>query len=453
MAASHELNPQSPLRARTPPNCGSAAAETAVFVRMKRNMGWLVGGRGFQALASLFYLGLAARALGAEQFGVFTLVLAFGQGVANLAQFQSWQAVIRYGTIHRARGNDRRLRRLLGFTAMLDGAAAVTGGLIAAAGVVVVGPWLGWAAEQRIEGVLLAAALLLSLGATPIGILRLHDRFDLVTFALSAGPLIRLSGAALGWASNFGVEGFLAVWAGAALVQGAMLWLIVLGNPRWRPTLGRRRCALARRENPGVLRFMAITNAASALTSLPDQVGTLAVGASAGPAVAGGYRLAAKLAKGMSRPVQLLVAVIYPELARLIADRDHATLGKVMKRANRVVAILAVCFVILLAVSGSTLLRLLSGISYPDAGILLCLFAVAAAIDLSGFALEPLLTAHGRADRVLAIRAYGAATYLLLLAALVPPFGPTGAVLAGVGSSAFARCLLGRAARALTPPL
>lgn len=430
---------------------GPVAAETAVFGRIRRNLGWLIGGRGFQAVASLFYLGLAARALGAENFGEFTLVLAYGQGIANLAQFQSWQAVVRYGAVHRARVDKRRLQRLFGFTATLDGAAAVFGGVTAAAGVVLLGPWFGWSPEQEGEAVLLAVTLLLSLGATPLGILRLHDRFDLVTFALGLGPLIRLSGAALGWAAGFGVEGFLVVWASAALVQGGMLWTIVLVQSEWRPAFGRRRWILARRENPGVLRFMAITNVASGLTSLPDQLGTLAIGGTAGPAAAGGYRLAAKLAKGMSRPVQLLVAVIFPELARLLAEKDHATLDRVMERANRVVAILALCFVMLFALTGSTLLRLLSGISYPDAGMLLSLFAVAAAIDLSGFALEPLLTAHGRAGRVLAIRAWSAGIYLFLLAVLVPVLGPVGAVLAGVGSSAFARFLLGRAVHAVTP--
>ncbi|MFD2499396.1 lipopolysaccharide biosynthesis protein [Rhizorhabdus histidinilytica] len=106
----------------------------AVFARMARNLAWLLGGRGFQAVASLLYLGLAARTLGPARFGEFTLVLAYGQAIANVAQFQSWQTVIRYGTIHIVAGARDRLGRLLGLTTLFDCGGAILGAIAAAAG-------------------------------------------------------------------------------------------------------------------------------------------------------------------------------------------------------------------------------------------------------------------------------------------------------------------------------
>jgi len=40
------------------------AARGSVFTRMGRNIGWLLGGRGFAGVVSLAYLAIAARALG-----------------------------------------------------------------------------------------------------------------------------------------------------------------------------------------------------------------------------------------------------------------------------------------------------------------------------------------------------------------------------------------------------
>lgn len=426
----------------------SRAGDVAVFERMRRNLGWLLGGRGFQAVASLFYLSLAARALGPERFGEFTLALAYGQAIANIAQFQSWQGVIRYGALHLARANERRLSRLLGFTATLDVASALTGALLAFVGVMAVGPWLGWSDGQQGRAAIFGAALLLSIGATPTGILRLLDRFDLIVYAQAISPTVRLAGAIMGWALGGGVGLFLGVWAAAALLQSAATWIIALSRAGRRLALGPRRFRIATRENEGIWRFMLITNLSSTLGLLTEQVGTLAVGGVAGATMAGGYRMAAKLAKAVARPVQMMATILYPELARLKARRDTETLNRVMTRTLAISALLALVLIAVVVLLGPLLIRLLGGRSYEFARIFLIVLGIGAALDLSGFALEPLLTSQGRPGRVLAIRISGSATYFALLAILLPVIGPLGAAMAVVAAALVVRVRLGREARA-----
>src|SRR3954471_14764320 len=104
----------------------------AIFKRMARNIAWLLGGRGFAAVVSLGYLALTVRALGPHGFGTFTLVLTFGQMIAQFVQFQSWKTVLRYGASCLEAGDHDRLARLLGLTATLDWLAAISGAAIAA---------------------------------------------------------------------------------------------------------------------------------------------------------------------------------------------------------------------------------------------------------------------------------------------------------------------------------
>ena len=61
------------------------------------NMGWLLGGRGFNAVLSLVYLAIAARTLGTEGFGHFALIIALGQAITGFSSFQTWQFIVRWG--------------------------------------------------------------------------------------------------------------------------------------------------------------------------------------------------------------------------------------------------------------------------------------------------------------------------------------------------------------------
>ena len=60
-----------------------------------RNLGWLLGSRGINAVLSLVYLALATRTLGVAGFGQFAMILVFAQGIAGIASFNTWQAVVK----------------------------------------------------------------------------------------------------------------------------------------------------------------------------------------------------------------------------------------------------------------------------------------------------------------------------------------------------------------------
>ena len=418
-----------------------------VIPRLARNVGWLLGGRGFSALASIVYLGLAARTLGPIGFGLFTLIQTYGQLTTNLIQFQSWKGVIRFGAVHNASKEPERLARLLGFTAMLDWSSALAGAVIAAGGVFLIAPLFHWAGDQQRQAAAFAVALLLTSGATPTGMLRLFDRFDLLTYSEAIAPAVRVIGALLAWVMGGGVTAFLIVWALAALGQTLATWasaILVHGN---RLSLGPAAYRGAIAENPGLWRFMLQTSLSSSLGFFWLQAGTLAVGAVAGPATAGGFRLADRLATGISKSTETVTRALYPELARLVASNDRATLHKLFVRTSWIAASLAALVVVICALAGRLILRLVAGPQFSFAQPFLVLLAISAAIELCGFALEPFHNAHGRSDRVLRARLIGTILYVLLLAALLPAMGATGAAIAAIATSAVVMTQLALSAR------
>lgn len=416
----------------TPIRSAAGREGTSTFGRIAKNIGWISGSRGFNLAVSVVYLAVTARALGPAKFGVFALILTYAQLIANLVQFQSWKGIIRYGALHLNEGRHDRLERLFGFTAALDFGSAIAGALIAVIFVPIIGPWLHWAREEQLAAAIFGGVLLLTTGATPSGILRLFDRFDLAAYCEATGPMIRLAGSVIAWAAGAGPLTFLIVWAAAGVAQASVQWLTAIYINGSRAVFGRRAYRQALAENERVWRFMLQTNISNSVSMFWTQLGTLAVGAVAGPSDAGAFRLAQRLSKGIVRPVQPVTLAVYPELSRLVAAGNHKEVRKIVTRATMVASVLALAVVLVTGLAGREILHLFAGKRFEFAHTYLFMLAFATAIDLAGFALEPVQNAHGRSWKVLRSKLVAAVVYALLLVVLLPAVGGKGAAIAAI---------------------
>ena len=402
------------------------------LARLSRNIAWGLGSRGFNTVAGIVYLALAARGLGPDLFGSFVLILTCGQMIANFVQFQSWKGVIRYGALHLAADRPDRLGRLFGYTATLDFGSALLGAAVAVIGAPIIAPLFNWSADQQTSAALFGAVLLLSTGATATGMLRLFDRFDLIAYVEAVGPLIRLVGSVTAWIAGASVDTFLIIWATAAIAQAIAQWIAALIVNRSPLKFGGSQFKQGGEENEGIFRFMLQSNVSNSVTTFWMQLGTLAVGAYAGAADAGAFRLAQRIAKGLVRPVRPITQALYPELARLVADDHHRKLRMMVVRATIAAAALGCTFVLVTGFAGREILNIVAGKQFEFAYIFLTLFVVATAIDLAGFAFEPFQDAHGRAGTVMRSKLVGAIAYTILIPILMYWLGGVGAVIAAI---------------------
>lgn len=185
------------------------ASRNGTLARILENAGWLLAGKGVGAVLSLVYLGIATRTLGPSGFGQFVLILGVAQAISSFVSFQTWQAVVRFGMAHFQAGRRDALSRVLAFTLALDYGGALAGCLLALAGIDFLGDWFGWDRVVRTEALLFAFVVLLSTRSTPIGILRLHDRFGVAAAADAVTPVTRMIGALAALLFAPSVKGFL----------------------------------------------------------------------------------------------------------------------------------------------------------------------------------------------------------------------------------------------------
>ena len=412
--------------------------------RILENAVWLLAGKGVGAVLSLVYLGLATRTLGPTDFGQFVLVLGTAQTVGSLVGFQTWQLVVRYGMEHLQAGRREAIGRLVSFSVTLDLGAALAGCGLAALGVMLLGPKYGWDAEFRLQALLFSFVMLLTFRSTAVGILRLSDRFGMGAAADAVTPATRLAGALVAVATGATVTGFLLAWAVAEVATATVYWLLAArigkGAVHWSHW---KLIAEVPKENPGLLRFAAITNMGSTMASISNQFTVLMVGLFVGPVAAGAYRLAHQLGQALATLAAMMSRAIFAELTRAHFGTSKAQLSKLFRDTSKLASVAGALIILILLVAGEPALRLLAGNAYVGAYPLLLLLGAAAALDVGGVSYEPALMATARAGLAFWLRLIGTAMLLMLLAILLPTYGAIGAAIATLIASFVGLILFG----------
>lgn len=393
--------------------------------RLMQNIGWLLGGRGVNAVLSLVYLALATRTLGIESFGYFALIIALGQTVTGLANFQTWQFVVRWGADERGPGE------ATGFAIALDLLSVALGTLLAAALVWSTALWLPLPVEMRWIAFGFCIASLLAMRSTPTGLLRLRFRYGLATGAETIQPLVRAAGAVLAVLFMPTVLGFVLAWAAAEVAVAVALWIAAAHHER----IDFSQISLARlpRDHPDAWRFVWATNLSGSLAVGGKQVIILLVGAFGGEAFAGGFRVASQLGQALVQLAQAVSKAIYPELVQ--AREDAHAIARRMANIAAIGGVLAVAVALLFGRWG------LEAIAGPEFGVVywaMVILAIAGAIELVGASLESLLVSANRAGTAFLVRAIPTILALLLLETAMDWNGLKGAAFAVLGSSALA---------------
>ena len=397
------------------------------FRSLIRNTSYQAVSKVIAAICSLATLAFASRGLGPAAFGVLVLIQSYVQSASGIAQFQSWQVIIRYGSAALARGDPGPLRRAISFSLGLDLVSAL-GGLVAAVALLpLLAPWLYIPRTEVAHAMLYCLLLPTMAAATPIGILRVLDRFDLIGWQATITPILRGVLTGVAWALDAKLEAYLVTWFVTALCGDAYLWVMA-----WREL---RRCGLAGgirpalRPDPEILpgawRFAVNVNLTMSMNAAAGPVANLLVGGILGPAAAGMYRIARSLAKSIGSPAEMLENSFYPEVMR--QDFNTKKPWKLMVRSAAVAGLIgaAICAVIL--IGGHHLISAIFGAEYIGAYPVVAIMTVATLLSAISFPVTPALYAMHRTNIPVASKSWATATFLLALYPLCRWAGINGA--------------------------
>jgi O-antigen/teichoic acid export membrane protein len=404
------------------------------------NAGLLLGGKSVSAVISLAYLAITARGLGVAAFGVLALIHAFVQFLGEVVKFQSWQTLIHYGAGPLAERRLPAFQQVLRFSLFLDAASLVVGLVIGVAGAFLFAGPLGWKGEEA-PAAAYVVSIAFMVSATPLGLLRLFDRFDVMAWQAAAISVVRVAGCGLVAALDGPLEAYLLAWG-----AGTAVGFTYLAHGAWRELRARNlldgftwRGPLAE-GLPGVWRFAWSTNLSATLDVAFTHVVTLAVGAWVGPAQAGFWRLGRQVADAIAKPAKLLTPALYPELARLRVAEGEAQMARLALQIGATTGAFCMVIVATAAFAGAPLLGLIMGREFAPAAELMTWQVAAAAIGIFALPLEPMLVSQGRPEAAFRVRLVVSLAFLATLPAVVDIYGARGAAI-GLIAAAVAMAL------------
>lgn len=397
-----------------------------------RNASYLASGNVVSALLSLITLACAGRGMTPALFGTLVVIQAYAKSVSDFTKFQTWQFVVRFGGPALARQDLDRFRDSTRFSFGLDlssSAVALIGGI---ALLPLVGHMVGIESTDLWLAMGYCTLIPTMTSATPTGVLRIMDRFDLIAMQQAVTPLLRAMGSLLAYFGHLGFPGFIVTWYVSSLLGSVVQWLFAMHELRRQKISGALRPALIgpARRIAGAWNFVWTTNLAHSVWSVRAAGSNVLVGMLLGPAAAGLFKIAQTFVGAASTPANLMEKSFYPEIMR--QDPASKQPWKLGMRTASIAGGIGALVALLVIIVGKSLILGVFGQQYAAAYPLLQIISVSLIVSMAGFPLESLLFMAGRQQMVLIAQALASAVYVLLLVGFCHYLGLIGAAIAYV---------------------
>ena len=396
------------------------------FRSLLKNSSYLAISRVVAAVASLATVSLAAHALGVLLFGALILITSYAKAVSGIAKFQSWQLVVRYGgrVVH---GEVEDFKTSTGFAFALDAVSGVGGMLLAVAVLPFIAAWVGIPPDELWLAMLYCTLLPTMGAATPSGVLRALDRFDLISWQSTATPIARVFLVTAAYLADAPFSAYVAAWYLTDLAGDLYGWFLGWRELKRRGLLEGIRPTLRPDTLPGAWRFAIHVNLNASVQAVWGPIARLVVGGLLGPAGAALFRVASALSDSASKPADLLAKAFYPEVVRM--DLSTKKPWKLMLRGTAIASGLAITAILILLVGGKEIVSVLFGTEFLGAYDALLILMIIPFISVFSFPLPPMLLALDRPDAPVTARLAGSAVFFLSIAPLCWQMGVVGAAI------------------------
>lgn len=348
-------------------------------------------------LADLFGLAvtiITVRALGVGLFGQFALILAYVAVVERLCSFQSWVPLVKFGAEALHAGSAVDFMSYVRKSAVLDLGGGVAGSLLGVAGTMLFAGTQGWHSELNYLAAVFSCSILCKNNGTPTAILRLFNRFDLLTLQNFSASLFTLAGAMLAFCYDFKVAGFVIALLLSHLLAAVILWLLALRELK---QAGMSHLFFGKVDDWGNFGTFSLWNFINTILDLPaKKLDVIIVGALASFEAAGVYKIIKQILKAPTLVSDAAYQSVYPQLARQIACGQRQAANRfVLKTAMFLVLITGVPAAIVGLTSFWWFPRIFA-VDFDGALPTLNYFLVCKVLAMATVAVHPLFIACGK---------------------------------------------------------
>ncbi len=401
-------------------------------------IGHLLSGNATNAIIMLVSTTIAARALGAQAYGVLALVLTIGRISERLLRFESWQPLIRFAAMDNTERDPKRLSELFLYGLLLDIGSAVLAGVLT-----VIGGWLLMPVLHLQPGdmplvAIYALAIACNIRGMPTAALRLDGQFRTLAYIQLFASVLRVGLAVAAMLSGASLMTFVIIWTGAQIIDSLLfVWLgfhvlhkLDIPNPLRADIRG------LTEKFPGFMRFAWSTNISGTLRTFTQEADTLLIGALVGTSWAGFYHIAKRIAKVAQQVGSMIQAVVYPDMARMWARADITAFRKTTARLQLVLAAIGLAMLGITWLAGDLLINFAFGKEFAAAFPLLIAQLMAVVLIMHAAPSRSALLAMHRPGFILVIALLSTVLFFAVAFLTIPIYGALGANLAHIAFAA-----------------
>ena len=146
-------------------------------------------GKFVNAISGLVTLAILTRYLGPGPFGVIAVIRTVVTLVDSYANFNTWQAIIKYGTEAIAEHRSDDVKRVIKLSFLIDASTAVIGALVVAVLAFAIPGRFGWSSHDAALCALYSITLVSKVSGTSDGIFRICDAYRVQAIVAGASAI------------------------------------------------------------------------------------------------------------------------------------------------------------------------------------------------------------------------------------------------------------------------
>ena len=398
---------------------------------LKRGYRYLLSADVFSLLIALASLSITAKILSVEDFGLLMLVQAYIAIAGQIVSFRTVIPIVKYGVDCLSHDDRDGFISLIRIGFGIDFLSGAVGFMLAVGIAWVLSSVLAWSDTTRYLLSVYCLILLFDLTGPSIGILRIFDRFDLISLQQISFQILRLLLLMICWRQEWGLKTVAYIWIGCEIF--AYLLMFILGmhqlrlqNIRLLDTVS----AFAKRRE--FIYFTIANNINASMRIIAQNLDILLVGLFWGKSSAGSYKLAVQLGSLSFRAVQPIAQILLPKFTYLLNKGEKHELLKLMKEITLISSAVFIVIYLSVAIAGKQLIAILFGSNYSQVYDIMMVYLIAAGVATATIILIPFLYAHGLTKFCLKVEFITTLSYSLVLLSLVYFYGVYGAAISHI---------------------
>lgn len=358
---------------------------------VKNSLTLITGNVGASIIGSISMV-LSIKILGIKAFGIFTVIQTYTRIFDGLLNFQSWEAMINFGSKAKAANDEELLKSYIKQGFILDISSAVLGTVVSYILVGVIGQRFNWDENVIFLTRLFCVTILFNIAGTPIGILRLFRKFKTFSLQKILSALIKLIGVIIAYF----VKGDLTFFVIITLITQIFgyIFLIYAGIKTLNENSINGIRKVKFRNSRSFLKFLFLTNINSTLSIPIKEVGKI-IASLISYEAAGVYKLFKQINSIIGKIVVPVYQTIYPELAKLISEKKFKEAVVVCKKIGVIMLAVGLPFLIILAPSSPIWLKWIIDIQSLEFCGILSLFLLFQVVLNAFIGVNPLFISSG----------------------------------------------------------